>query len=233
LMDELLTLGDRGCSGPVEVEFAVNLAVPRGIPAEFGFLQMRPLAMSREVEELKIGHVLASDLVCRSSKVLGNGKVSDLHDVVVVDYHRFERARSREVADLLARINAQLQSEGRHYLLIGVGRWGSTDPFLGIPVAWSQIAGARVIVEAGFKDFRVTPSQGTHFFQNITSCNVGYFTVNPEVGDGYMDWDWLADQPALVEQDSVRHIRVDSPVVVKMSGQKGEGVILKPAGTGD
>jgi len=173
--------------------------------------------------------VRSSDLICRSSSVLGNGRVDDLRDLVVVDYHRFERARSREVAEVLARINARLQAEGRHYLLIGVGRWGSTDPFLGIPVTWSQIAGARVIVEAGFKDFKVTPSQGTHFFQNITSCNVGYFTVNPEAGEGFIDWDWMAGQDAVEEMDCVRHIRLERPVAVKMSGQTGEGVILKPA----
>jgi CheY-like chemotaxis protein len=228
ILDSLLHLGAAGTSAPVEVEFAVNLSVPAGLPPEFGFLQMRPLAMSRELEELEIGHVLSSELICRSCSVLGNGKVDDLHDLVVVDYHRFERARSREVAELLARVNARLQSEGRHYLLIGVGRWGSTDPFLGIPVTWSQIAGARVIVEAGFKDFKVTPSQGTHFFQNITSCNVGYFTVNPEAGDGFIDWDWMAEQKAVEEMDCVRHIRLKRPVVVKMSGQTGEGVILKP-----
>jgi hypothetical protein len=190
---------------------------------------MRPLAMSRELEELEIGHVVSSDLICRSSKVLGNGKVTDLHDLVVVDYHRFERSKSREVADVLSRVNAGLLGEGRPFVLIGVGRWGSTDPFLGIPVSWGQIAGARVIVEAGFKDFKVTPSQGTHFFQNITSCNVGYFTVNPEVGDGFIDWDWLAEQPATVEQDCVRHIRLERPLLIKMSGKKGEGVILKPS----
>jgi hypothetical protein len=229
LLDDLLKIGAKGCSAPVEVEFAVNLAVPRGIPIDFGFLQMRPLALSRELEELEIGHVLSSDVICRSSKVLGNGKVTDLYDLLVVDYHRFERSRSREVADVLSRINANLQSEGRTFVLIGVGRWGSTDPFLGIPVSWSQIAGARIIVEAGFKDFRVTPSQGTHFFQNITSCNVGYFTVNPEIGDGFIDWDWMAEQSAVAEQDCVRHIRLHKPMLVKMSGQKGEGVILKPS----
>jgi len=229
LLDELLSLGAEGCSAPVEVEFAVNLSVPRGSPIEFGFLQMRPLAMSREFEELQIGTVDRADLVCQSSRVLGNGKVTDIRDVVVVDGERFERARSREVAAAIARIDATLQGEGRHYLLIGVGRWGSLDPFLGIPVTWSQIAGARVIVEAGFKDFQVTPSQGTHFFQNITSCNVGYFTVNPEVGEGFIDWEWLARQPAVQEGECVRHLRLDTPVIVKMSGQKGEGIILKPA----
>jgi CheY-like chemotaxis protein len=226
ILDDLLRIGSEGTGSPVEIEFAVNLA-EADEPAEFGFLQMRPLAMSSEVEELEIGHVLASQLLCRSSSVLGNGRVDNLRDLVVVDFHRFDRAKSREAAMQVARFNAELQSGGLPYLLIGVGRWGSTDPYLGIPVAWNQIAGARVIVEAGFKDFRVTPSQGTHFFQNLTSCNVGYFTVNPEIGDGFIDWDWLGEHPTMAQQDHVSHIRLKAPVLVKMSGHKGEGVILK------
>jgi hypothetical protein len=119
-------------------------------------------------------------------------------------------------------------SENRPFILIGVGRWGSRDPFLGIPVGWEQIAGARVIVEAGFRDFKVTPSQGTHFFQNLTAANVGYFTVNPEAGEGFVDWAWLAAQPAVAETTFVRLIRLDEPVLVKMDGRKNRGVILGP-----
>ena len=228
LLVELLQLGSQGTSSPVEIEFAVNLSVPEGSPAEFGFVQMRPLARTQEVQQLEIGHVLASRLVCRSASVLGNGRVSNLRDIVVVDYHRFDRQRSREVAQQVARFNADLQGRAVPYLLVGVGRWGSADPHLGIPVSWNQIGGARVIVEAGFRDFKVTPSQGTHFFQNITSCNVGYFTVNPAVGEGYVDWDWLADQPVASRSEFVSHIRLDAPVEVLMSGRSGEGVILKP-----
>jgi hypothetical protein len=212
----------------VEIEFAVNLSVPRGDPPQFGFLQMRPLALSRELEELEIGDVLVSQLICRSASVLGNGRVTDLYDLLVVDRQRFDRLKSREIAQQVARFNAVLQGQSRPYLLIGVGRWGSADPHLGIPVTWNQIAGARVIVEAGFKDFKVEPSQGTHFFQNITSCNVGYFTVNPEAGDGYVDWDWLAAQPVVERTDFVSHIRLDEPVQITMAGSTGEGVILKP-----
>jgi hypothetical protein len=148
--------------------------------------------------------------------------------VVAVDHLRFDRARSRETAAQLAQFNAALREEGRPYLLFGVGRWGSRDPWLGIPVAWDQISGARVIVEAGFRDLRVTPSQGTHFFQNLTSFNVGYFTVNPDLGEGFVDWPWLAAQPALREEGCVRHLRFERPVVVTMDGQRGEGVIVKP-----
>ena len=128
--------------------------------------------------------------------------------------------------------DARLVQEGLPYLLIGVGRWGSNDPWLGIPVSWNQIAGARVIVEAGFRDFRVAPSQGTHFFQNLSACHVGYFTVNPDVGEGFLDWDWLTAQAAAEETEFVRRIELPKPVRVLMSGRAGEGVILRPPGPG-
>ena len=166
--------------------------------------------------------------------MLGNGRIADLTDAIVVDRDTFDRMRSHQVADEVASLNAKLQKEGRPFLLIGVGRWGSNDPHLGIPISWNDIAGARVIVESGFKDMQVTPSQGTHFFQNLTSCNVGYFTVNPDAGEGFVDWDWLAEQPARGENGLVRHIRLADPLTVTMSGKTREGVILKPEpGAGD
>lgn len=228
ILETLLDVGTQATASPVELEFAVNLPRANDRSAEFGFLQMRPLALSSELDQLEIGHVMTSELLCRSSSILGNGKIDDVRDIVAVDYHRFDRSKSPQVALEVARFNGALQKSGIPYLLIGVGRWGSTDPHLGIPVAWHQIAGARVIVEAGFKDFKVTPSQGTHFFQNLTSCNVGYFTVNPESGDGFLDWSWLAEQPTVAATEFLRHIRLERPLVVKMSGHKGVGVILKP-----
>jgi hypothetical protein len=199
-----------------------------GDPAEFGFLQMRPLVLSREGEELKMEDVDQSSLVCRSSKVLGHGRIGDLRDVVVVDLHRFERARSQEVAESVSQLNAKLVDSGTPYLLIGVGRWGSNDPWLGIPVEWDQISGARVIVEAGFRDFRVTPSQGSHFFQNLTAFQVGYFTVNPDAGEGFVDWEWLAAKPEVEESNCVRHLRFAEPLVVVMNGKTSRGMIFKP-----
>ena len=167
-------------------------------------------------------------LLCRSSKILGNGVIDDIRDLVVIDAQSFERLRSPEAALDVARFDAILRKQERPYLLIGVGRWGSTDPNLGIPVSWNQITGARVIIESGFKDFRVAPSQGTHFFQNLTIGSVGYFTVNPDLEDGLLDWSWLADLPAVEGTDLVRHLRVESPLIVKMSGKTSEGIILKP-----
>jgi CheY-like chemotaxis protein len=228
ILDELLTIGARGMNKPAEIEFAVRLSHEPGVPHEFGFLQMRPLVMSHETVDLELGTIPDDALLARSVKVLGHGIVDGLLDVVVVDFLRFDRSRSHEAAAAVSRFNAQLLADGRPYLLVGVGRWGSTDPWLGIPVSWDEISGARVIVEAGFRDFRVTPSQGSHFFQNLTSFQIGYFTVNPEVGDGTVDWDWLASHPALAESEHVRHLRLDQPLVAKMNGRRNEGVIFKP-----
>jgi hypothetical protein len=155
--------------------------------------------------------------------------VDDLCDIVVVDFNRYKRDQSHVVAQEVAQFNAQLVKEGTPYLLIGVGRWGSADPLLGIPVTWEQISGAKVIVEAGFRDFKVEPSQGTHFFQNLVANNVGYFTANPEIADGFADWNWLAQQSAVSEKIYTRHLHLDEPSIVRMDGARNRGVILKPA----
>jgi hypothetical protein len=160
--------------------------------------------------------------------VLGDGVIDNLRHAVVVDFHRFDRSATRDAARIIAGFNAQLLDRGAPYLLIGVGRWGSADPWLGIPVRWDEITGARVIVEAGFRDFRVAPSQGSHFFQNLVSFQVGYFTTNPEFGDGFVDWEWLAAQPATAEEGHVRLLEFEHPLVVRMNGRRSEGVILKP-----
>ena len=225
----LMEAGERGMGMPVEIEFAVNLAAPAGGKREFGFVQMRPLALMRESEALEIGDVDPSAVLCRSQRVLGNGRLEGIKDLVVVDFQRFERARSREAAAEIGRLNAELFASRTPYALMGVGRWGSRDPWLGIPVTWDQVSGAQVIVEAGLRDLTVTPSQGTHFFQNLTSFNVGYFTVNPEAGDGFVDWPWLDSQPPLSRAAHVRHIRLEREVLVLMNGKRNVGVILKPA----
>jgi len=172
--------------------------------------------------------VPSTDLLCESTHVLGHGRIPDLHDILVVDSHRFDRSRSQEVAGIVAQINARLRDRNCPYLLIGVGRWGSNDPWLGIPVEWDEISGARVIVEAGFHDFRVTPSQGSHFFQNLVAFQAGYFTVNPDAGEGLLDWEWLNAQPAAEEQGCVRHLHFSDPLVVVMNSKASRGMIFKP-----
>ncbi len=228
ILNTVMDIGAGGMGGPVEIEFAVNLRTKPGAPKEFGFLQMRPLALTREAEELDVEDIPKDTLVCQCVNVLGNGRVTGIRDLVVVDFHRFDRAKSREAAAEVMQYNAHLAAEKTPYILIGVGRWGSTDPWLGIPVTWDQIAGARVIVESGFKDFKVTPSQGTHFFQNLTSFQVGYFTVNPHLGEGFVDWDWLDAQREVHGGAFVRHLRFAEPLDVRMDGKKRHGVIMKP-----
>jgi CheY-like chemotaxis protein len=229
ILEQLMKVGEDAFARPVELEFAVRLPRSPDEQAQFGFLQIRPLVLSREGEELQMKDVDQGQLICQSSKVLGNGRISDLRDLVAVDLHRFDRGRSQEVAECVAHLNSKLNESSTPYLLIGVGRWGSNDPWLGIPVEWDEISGARVIVEAGFRDFRVTPSQGSHFFQNLTAFQVGYFTVNPDAGEGFVDWQWLASQPAAEERGCVRHLRFDTPLVVVMNGKTSQGVVFKPA----
>ena len=228
ILELLVRAGEDALGNPVEIEFAVRLPRTDNEPSEFGFLQIRPLTLARDHQDLSIGDVDSSQLICQSTKVLGNGRIENLHDIVVVDSQRFERSRSQEVARAVAHFNATLSAENRPYLLIGVGRWGSNDPWLGIPVEWDEISGARAIVEAGFHDFRVTPSQGSHFFQNLTAFQIGYFTVNPDAGEGAIDWPWLAEQAAVEEQGCVRHLQFSQPLCIVMNSKTSQGVIFKP-----
>lgn len=229
IVAELLEIGGIGTSSPVEIEFAVDLSAPEGEPKEFGFLQLRPLAPSRELEDLEIGDVSRDQLVCESPWVLGNGRMENVRDVILVDPDCFDRAHSRDTARAVSRMNARLVARGLPYVLVGVGRWGSSHPELGIPVNWEDISGAVAIVEAGFRDIRVTPSQGTHFFQNLASCNVGYFTVNEDRGEGFVAWRWLVDQPAEQSNGCVRHLQFPDPIEIIMVGQEHRGIIRKPA----
>lgn len=228
ILETLVKAGEDALGIPVEIEFAVRLPRQAGESAEFGFLQVRPLTLSQAHQDLSPTQFDPARLLCQSNKVLGNGRIDNLCDIVVVDSHRFERGRSQEVARAVAHFNAALNAENRAYLLIGVGRWGSNDPWLGIPVEWDEISGARVIVEAGFRDFRVTPSQGSHFFQNLTAFQVGYFTVNPDAGEGSIDWDWLTGRSAVGENGCVRHLSFAAPLQVVMNSRTSQGVILKP-----
>lgn len=228
VLEQLMEFGEEGMGMPVEIEFAAALDDTTGGMHEFGVLQVRPMPLMGEAESLDIGPVERERAITSSRRVLGNGRVEGIRDLVVVDFQRFDRANSREAAEEIDRLNAGLVAAQKPYVLIGVGRWGSRDPWLGIPVTWEQVSGARVIVEAGYRDFRVTPSQGSHFFQNLTAFNVGYFTVNPELGDGFVDWAWLDSLPAVSSRCHVRHIELPEPVVVTMNGKKGEGHVLKP-----
>ncbi len=229
ILQRLLELGKEGMGSPVEMEFAVDL---NRDPAWFGFLQIRRLVVGGEPDDVRLDDETIEKAVLYSKHALGNGVVDGITDFVYIDPESFDSAHTVGIAAAVAGINQELRKQDRPYILIGPGRWGSSDPWLGIPVSWEQISQARVIVEAGLEGFQVTPSQGTHFFQNITSLRIGYFTVNPFRGDGRIDWEWLAAQPLVSEEAGVRHVRTSQPVRVMVDGQSGRGAVF-PAGTKD
>jgi CheY-like chemotaxis protein len=228
IVNLLLDIGTWGMGTPIEIEFAVKMSSEKGKKKEFGLLQMRPLVIHHEEEQLKIEDHDNEELICSSNKVLGNGIISDIKDIVIVDYNLFERAKSREVAAEVASFNSSLINQQKPYLLIGVGRWGSLDPWLGIPVTWEQIAGAKAIVETGFKEMTVEPSQGSHFFQNITSFMVGYFTINTVHKKGFINWDWLSSVKPYATKQFTKHLKFKKSLLIKMNGHKNKGIILKP-----
>ena len=228
IIELLLDMGTWGMGTPVEIEFAVNMKSTNGKKKEFGLLQLRPLVVSLEDEQFNIEDLKDKKLICRSNQVMGNGIINDIKDIVLVDYHLFERSKSREVAAEVASFNSELMKKNSPYLLIGTGRWGSLDPWLGIPVTWEQIAGAKAIVETNFKDMVVEPSQGSHFFQNLTSFMVAYFTVNSLYNKGFINWDWLLNIKPHSQKTYTKHLHFDNPLLLKMNGHKNQGIIMKP-----
>jgi len=219
LVDSEQALGEK-----VEIEFALTIGDEAEPVGRFGFLQVRPLVVSQEFVELTDDDLRPAGLLLASDNVMGNGTVRDIRDIVYVRPERFEPRFSRLVAPEVAARNDALVGERRPYLLIGFGRWGSSDPSLGIPVAWGQIGGAKAIVEATLPAMNVDLSQGSHFFHNISSFQVSYFCVRHDGADR-LDWDWLARQRAVAETDFVRHVCLDAPLVVKVDGRTGRGVV--------
>jgi hypothetical protein len=222
----LLELGYRGLSGPVEIEFAMNLEPESGGPKEFAFLQIRPIAVVAAGGAAPFSAYPDDVVFVRSKQALGNGRFPGLHDIVVVRPDTFRRERTITIATDVGRMNEKLRHEKRPYVLIGPGRWGTADQWLGVPVSWSQISGARVILERDLTDLKVEPSQGTHFFQNMTSYGIGYFNVLESEG-GTLDEAWLDELPLVEETPWLRHYRLDEALEILVDGRLGEGLILK------
>lgn len=228
ILDQLLKTGAREMNNPIEIEFAVNLDVPEGAPRVFNFLQIRPIVETSDELKIRMGTVDIKDTIVYSKSALGNGLLKDIRDIVYIKPEAFRAADSRQIAARVDELNDGFVERRENYILIGPGRWGSSDPWLGIPVKWPQISAARVIIESGLKDYRIDPSQGTHFFQNLTSFRVGYFTINPYIQDGFYNLDYLAQFDAAYEDEFLRHIRFDQSMIVKIDGRKGCGAIFKP-----
>ena len=226
IIKRLLDLGRAGMNGPVEIEFAVNLDTD---PKEFAVLQMRPASVEYNQASADIGEFDRSELLCYSTRAMGNGLVDGVCDIVYVKPDAFDASQTTTIAADIDRINQSLRAEQRHCMLIGPGRWGSANTTLGIPVKWTQISTARIIVEAALETFKVDPSQGSHFFHNLTSFGVAYLTVRPNIDGGFVDWDWLNGQAARDETPFVRHVRLEEPIEARIDGRTSRAAVLKVA----
>lgn len=227
IMQMAMKLGEEKMKRPVEIEFACNINEDR--TGDFNLLQIRPIVDSKQVLEEDVAAIADDACLLRSHNSLGHGVSDEVTDVVYVKYDdQFSAANNHYVADDIERINRQFLAENKNYILVGPGRWGSSDPWLGIPVKWPHISGARVIVELALKNYRIDPSQGTHFFQNLTSFGVGYFTIDCNTGDGIFRKDLLDTMPAVEDTPYVRHVRFARPIKTMMDGMKSEGVVLLP-----
>ena len=216
---------------PVEIEFACNLenGEQGKMNGNFYLLQIRPIVDSKQVLDADLDVISDEKCLLRSANSLGHGISEDVTDVVYVKTSDdFTASENPYIADEIEQINRRFLNEGRNYVLVGPGRWGSSDYWLGIPVKWPHISAARVIVEEGLKNYHVDPSQGTHFFQNLTSFGVGYFTINTYTGDGLFQKEVLDSMPAVEETPHVRHVRFDKPLKIMMDGKKQKGVVLLP-----
>ncbi|MBN2200073.1 MAG: hypothetical protein JW747_09535 [Candidatus Aminicenantes bacterium] len=224
LLRRLLTICEESLNRMVEIEFAMTLDERLGRPARFGFLQVRPMVVSESEIELRPCDLKGDDVLTASESALGNGFHEDVLDIIYVKPDKFNVHHSEAVALEIERLNRSLQELGRPYLLIGFGRWGTSDPQAGIPVNFGQISGAKVIVEVALPETSTMLSQGSHFFHNITSFRVFYFSLTPF--DPYrVDWEWLARQPADRETEFVRHVRLISPLKIIVDGTTSRGVI--------
>jgi hypothetical protein len=223
-------LGSDEMRRPVEIEFACNLTSnAQGTSGDFYLLQIRPIVDSKQVLDEDLAAIPDEQCLLRSHNSLGHGISEDVVDVVYVKTDdEFTAAKNPRIADEIEQINRKFLDADKNYVLIGPGRWGSSDYWLGIPVKWPHISAARVIVETGLKNYHVDPSQGTHFFQNLTSFGVGYFTINTYTGDGVFQKEILDSMPAIEETEFVRHVRFERPLKIMMDGKKQHGVVLLP-----
>jgi len=228
ILSDLLQICQKEMNSPIEIEFAVNLDMPKGENKVFNFLQIRPIVHNDQKISFDLEEIDREKAIIISEAALGNGVFEGMQDIVYVKTDKFDPAKSKEIALSVDKINSEFLSRRDNYVLVGPGRWGSTDPWLGIPTKWTQLSAARIIVEAGLENFRIDPSQGTHFFQNITSFGVGYMTINPFIDDGYYDLEYLAANDTVFEDDYIRHVRFARPMCIQIDGRKNRGVIYKP-----
>ena len=228
ILEKLLEISQREMGRPIEIEFAVNLDYSKAHNHTFYLLQIRPIVDQKEMVDETIGDIPTDETILTSNSSLGHGIYNDIYDIVYVKPEHFDSSNNVKIAEEIGALNRWITEANRPYVLVGPGRWGSSDHWLGIPVKWPQISNARIIVEAGQSDYRIDPSQGTHFFQNLTSFGVAYLTINPYRNDGSYNLEFLNSQAAEHETDFIRHIHFDRPIIGMIDGRSSKGVVLKP-----
>jgi hypothetical protein len=231
ILEYLLELGSSAMNVPIEIEFAAELNSDPDKPSEFRFLQIRPMMVETSFEDVSVYDDDNEGVFCKSDQSLSNGRIEGIRDIVFVKPENFERGNMVHMADHVGRYNQQFKDQNLSYVLVGPGRWGTSDRWLGIETKWDQISAARVIVEVDYGDFVVEPSFGTHFFQNLITFATGYLTINSSSSFNFFDWDWLNAIEPVSETEYLRHVRLEQPLNVLIDGRVGKAVIFKPEAT--
>ncbi|MDR2083516.1 MAG: PEP/pyruvate-binding domain-containing protein [Bacteroidales bacterium] len=225
ILDLILTTGQQEMNKPVEIEFAVDFS--SGLTnTTFYILQIRPIVDNNTFLDEDIMQIPENKTILTSKQALGQGVIPKIKHIVYVKPQSFNPAKSHEIARMIDKINSEFIKEDTYYVLIGPGRWGSSDPWLGIPTKWTNISNAKLIVESSLSNYRIEPSQGTHFFQNLTSLGVGYFTINPYINDGYFNLEFLDKQQAIFENEYIRIVKFDKELTIKIDGRKTYGIVM-------
>ncbi|MDH7517988.1 MAG: PEP/pyruvate-binding domain-containing protein, partial [Candidatus Thermoplasmatota archaeon] len=228
ILQDILVVGQKGMGCPVEFEFAVNIDPTNKTPPTFAILQIRPFVIAQEKYDIQLDKIKQEQIFIRSNRALGNGLIDNIRDIVYIPFESFDSSKTVEMAEEIGVINKKLVASSSPYLLIGPGRWGTQDRWLGVPVRWGQISGVRVIVETALENFNIKPSQGTHFFQNMISRGIGYIDIPLHSKECTIDWSWLDGQTLNEKMKFVNHVHLTFPVIVKIDGRSGHAVIIKP-----
>jgi hypothetical protein len=227
IVAKILDLGERAMGSPVEIEYACNFGKNKNEPCAFYILQIRPHLQQEELLLEDFSDVKKEKLLVYSNQVSGNLIRKDIRDILFVKPKAFDKTKTLAMVSQIDELNNKLVEEDKPYLIIGFGRWGTADRFLGIPVKWNNISGAQVIIEASLEDFRVDFSQGSHFFHNIITSNIGYLYIDYGSNEEFIDWQWLLKQKTIAETDFIRHVRTKTPLIIRIDGKKREGLIIK------
>ena len=225
IIRDLLHIGEEELRCPVEIEFAVNMDVEPGAPRVFNFLQIRPIINGLDEAKVDWDAITTDDALIYSECALGVGEIKGLQHVIYMKFDKFSSLKTNEIADELYKLNSMMKEQNQEYVLVGTGRWGSSDPNLGVPVKWGHISQAKVIVEMALKNFNIESSQGTHFFQNVTSLGVGYFSLNPSNGEGIFAGERLDAMPSVYDGEWFRVVRFDKPLTVYADGRCRKGIV--------